>query len=294
VTLDGVNEDQELLEFEERPSAFSALYAHWERTQWSALELDLSTDARTFSALSREQRDGLVWIFAHRFHAEFNVASLLAPFLLRAPNYDVQLLLATQVADEHRHLQAVLRIYREVFGVDGGIDAVKELADRNLDPVAETLWTKLHEYVGALLHPDADADTFLRAVIVYHLLGEGVVARTAQNLAAGQYERFGAFPGLTEGQRLVARDEARHIGIGVSFVRQRLDRDEEGHARAVIKGVIDELTATAVELLATANSTGMAAIVRKGYGVAPEGFFAEAMRLTQLRLRSLGLLEESR
>ena len=59
----------------------------------------------------------MVWIFAHRFHAEFNVARLLAPFLLAAPTYDVQLLLATQVSDEHRHLQAVLRIYEEVFGV---------------------------------------------------------------------------------------------------------------------------------------------------------------------------------
>ena len=75
----------------------------------------------------------MVWIFAHRFHAEFNVARLLAPFLLAAPSYDVQLLLATQVSDEHRHLQAVLRIYEEVFGVQGGIDAVREVADRNMD-----------------------------------------------------------------------------------------------------------------------------------------------------------------
>jgi hypothetical protein len=52
----------------------------------------------------------------------------------------------------------------------------------------------------------------LTAVVVYHLLGEGVIARTAQNLAADKYERL-AFPGLAEGQRLVARDEARHIGI---------------------------------------------------------------------------------
>ena len=79
----------------------------------------------------------MVWIFAHRFHAEFSVARLLAPFLLAAPSYDVQLLLATQVADEHRHLQAVLRIYEEVFGVRGGIDAVREVADRNMDLVAE-------------------------------------------------------------------------------------------------------------------------------------------------------------
>ena len=93
----------------------------------------------------------MVWIFAHRFHAEFSVARLLAPFLLAAPTYDVQLLLATQVADEHRHLQAVLRIYDEVFGVRGGIDAVREVADRNMDLVAEALYERLEHHVGQAL-----------------------------------------------------------------------------------------------------------------------------------------------
>ena len=55
-------------------------------------------------------------VFAHRFHSEFNVAALLAPFLLAAPDYDVQLLLATQVADEHRQIESLLRVYSEVFG----------------------------------------------------------------------------------------------------------------------------------------------------------------------------------
>ena len=36
-----------------------------------------------------------------------------APFLLAAPDYDVQLLLATQVADEHRHIESLLRVYSE-------------------------------------------------------------------------------------------------------------------------------------------------------------------------------------
>ncbi len=165
------------------PSPFSALYAHWERNQWSALALDLETDRRSFEALDQSSQAGMVWIFAHRFHAEFSVARLLAPFLLAAPTYDVQLLLATQVADEHRHLQAVLRIYDEVFGVRGGIDAVREVADRNMDLVAEALYERLEHHVGKLSATSGE-DEFLAAVVVYHLLAEGVIARTAQNLAA--------------------------------------------------------------------------------------------------------------
>src|SRR5512132_2747863 len=134
-------EEKEGRALEERGSPFKALYAHWERTQWSSLALDLTTDRASFEGLDEEVQAGMVWIFADRFHAEFHVARLLSPFLMAAPDYDVQLLLATQVADEHRHLQAVLRIYEEVFGVEGGIEAVRELAHRNIDPVAETLYS---------------------------------------------------------------------------------------------------------------------------------------------------------
>src|SRR5215216_3057883 len=72
----------EMQELEVRASPFSALYAHWERNQWSPLELDLAADRASFAVLEGEEQAGLLWIFAHRFHAEFNVARLLAPLLL--------------------------------------------------------------------------------------------------------------------------------------------------------------------------------------------------------------------
>ena len=280
-----VAEQRENDELEQKASPYRSLYEHWERNQWSALALDFETDARSFRTLSEEERDGLLWIFAHRFHAEFNVARLLAPLMMAAPSWDMQLLLATQTADEHRHLQVVLRIYDEVFGVAGGVEAVRELADRNMDVVAKTLYGHLEKHVGLLAH-DRHPDLFLKAVVVYHLLGEGVIARTAQGLAAPQYERFGAFPGLQRGQRFVARDEARHIGIGVSYCRERMAAEPE-RTRQLIGAVTEELAGVAVDLLEAAN-TGMGDLVRSGYGVEPDGFYAEAMRLLDLRLRAIG------
>ena len=79
-------EEAEFEAIERRASPFPALYAHWERNQWSALALDLETDRRGFESLGEDAQTGMVWIFAHRFHAEFNVARLLAPFLLAAPS----------------------------------------------------------------------------------------------------------------------------------------------------------------------------------------------------------------
>jgi len=277
-------------ELEQKAMPYTALYEHWERHQWSAVALDLSTDTATFQALDEAERNGMVWMFANRFHAEFSVARLLAPFLLAAPDYGMQLLLATQVADEHRHLQLVLRIYDEVFGITGGIDAVRERANRDLDPVSKTLlYDKLEQWVLPL-NEHRDEDTFLQAVVVYHLLGEGVIARTGQNLAAGQYDRLGGFPGLTEGQRLVGRDEARHIGIGVSYLRRRMDA-EPTHTRALVGEVINDLLAVAAEMLETAKA-GMADLVVSGYGVDPEGFYAEVMRLVNVRLRSIGFIDQ--
>jgi ribonucleotide reductase beta subunit family protein with ferritin-like domain len=274
-------------ELEHVATPLDALYAHWERTQWSPLDIDYAEDAATFAAMDEHRQHGLVWMFANRFHAEFNVARLLAPFLLAAPSWQMQLLLATQVADEHRHLQAVLRVYEHVFGVHGGIAAVKEVADRNLDPVSKTLlYDTLEEWTLPLLD-HRDEESFLRAVFAYHLIGEGVVARTGQNLAAAQYARLRGFPGLVRGQALVARDEARHIGIGVSYIRSRMDSDP-GPTRAILEEMTQQLFQLATDTLATADGQ-MSDLVRSGYGVGPQAFYDEAMRLTMTRLRSIGL-----
>jgi hypothetical protein len=201
----------------------------------------------------------------------------------------MQLMLATQIADEHRHLQCVLRVYEEVFGVRGGINAVREVADRTTDPVATLLYPILDRRIRVLEH-DKREEPFLQAVVCYHLLGEGVVARTAQNLAAGQYERLGAFPGLAEGQRFVARDEARHIGLGVTYVRRRIE-EAPGASRALIDEVINECVSAATEGLAMAQAN-LEDVVRHGYGVDAEAFYDEAIRLLDVRLRSIGYYDE--
>jgi ribonucleoside-diphosphate reductase beta chain len=276
----------EEVELEERVTPFEALYAHWERSQWSPLEIDFSTDAATFAAMSPSERDGFIWMFANRFHAEFNVARLLAPFLLAAPDWEMQLLLATQVADEHRHMQCVLRVYGEVFGVRG-IEKVRALAEKDLDPVSKALlYDKLEQWTLPLLERQ-DEDTFLQAVVIYHLMGEGVIARTGQYLAAQQYDRYRGFPGLVEGQRRVSRDEARHIGIGVSYVRRRMEADPE-HTTALIAALASELYELAEELLATANDQ-MSELVDSGYGVTPQEFYDVAIAFTRKRLKSIGL-----
>jgi ribonucleotide reductase beta subunit family protein with ferritin-like domain len=288
-----VRVDQEAVEIQEfvaDPRPFRALYEHWERHQWSPFEIDFSVDADSFAALDEPTRTGLVWVFAHRFHAEFNVAALVAPFLLAAPDYDVQLLLATQVADEHRHIESLLRVYSDVFGVQGGIDAVKALADAQLDPVAASLYEALDGIVR-LLENRRDEDTFLRAVVAYHLLAEGSIGRANQTFVATQFDRVGPFPGLRQAQRLAVRDEVRHIGIGVSYARRRIARDGQP-ARALITELVDGFHALGEHLLER-TSPELAGDFAEAYGAKPATLWAEVQRQLRLRLRSLGLRDTS-
>ena len=270
------------------PRPFRALYEHWERHHWSPFDIDFSVDAESFAALDETTRAGLVWAFAHRFQAEFNVAVLLAPFLLAAPDYEVRLLLATQVADEHRHIESLLRVYGDVFGVEGGIEAVKALADAQLDPVAASLYEALDGVVHAL-EQSRDEDTFLRAVVAYHLFAEGSIGRANQTFVAGRFDRVGSFPGLREAQRLAVRDEVRHIGIGVSYVRRRLARDGEP-VRALIGELVGGFQALGESLLEN-TSPELANDFLEAYGAEPATLWAEVRRQLQLRLRSIGLAD---
>jgi ribonucleoside-diphosphate reductase beta chain len=282
-------EQTEVRDLEERARPFRALYEHWERNQWSPLEIDYTQDRARFLTLDEEEREGFMWIFSHRFHAEFKVATVLAPFIMRAPSYETQVVLSTQIADEFRHMQSVLRVYDQVFGISD-IEEVRAIADANLDPVADVLYGELERWVEPLETSD-DPDDFLQASVAYHLVAEGTIARTAQNLAADQYERFGSFPGLAAGQRLVSRDEARHIGFGVSYARWRMTEDRE-HAIDVIEEFVDDFTRLAGRLLHEALAGGMDSQVLAGYGVDAEQFYGEAMRLWHTRLRSIGFLED--
>ena len=283
-------EAAEVAALEGRASPFSALYAHWERNQWSALALDLETDRRSFEALDASAQAGMVWIFAHRFHAEFSVARLLAPFLLAAPSYDVQLLLATQVADEHRHLQAVLRIYEEVFGVRGGIEAVRAVADRNMDLVAEALYERLEHHVGQALGD----------------LGRGRVPRSGRRLppARGGRDR----PHRAEPRRDPVR-AALVPGAGRGPAPRRPRRGTSHRDRRLVRApahgagagahergdheLIEELLGLWAELLGPADAE-LGDLVRSGYGIEPIDFYWEALRLVRVRLASVGYDAASR
>ena len=141
----------------------------------------------------------------------------------------------------------MLRIYEEVFGVQGGIDAVRELADRNLDPVSRTLlYDKLEQWTLPLLERQ-DEDTFVQAVLVYHVLGEGVIARTGQNLAAGQYAKLSGFPASASasGSSAATKPPHRHRRL---ISAPSMEADPRA-TRARVAAVMDDMYLVADQML---------------------------------------------
>ena len=225
----------------------------------------------------------LVWVFAHRFQAEFNVAALLAPFLLAAPDYDVQLLLATQVADEHRHIEAVGRVYSDVFGVEGGIEAVKALADAQLDPVAAALYAALDDVVRAL-ETSRDEDSSLRAVVATTCSPKARSGVRTRPLPHSSSTGSARSPGC--GRRSGSRCGTRCAisASGVSYTRRRLTCDG-APARAVIEEIVEAFHALGNSLPASA-APGLVDRFVGAYGADPVTLWAEVLR--QLRLRRTG------
>jgi hypothetical protein len=80
----------------------------------------------------------------------------------------------------------------------------------------------------------------------------------------------------------------RHVGIGVSYVRGRMHADPV-RTRELVGEVVDAALVVALEMLMAARDR-MSDLVVSGYGVDPDGFYAEVVRLVDLRLRSIGYL----
>ncbi|MGZ8694566.1 MAG: hypothetical protein ACXWYS_03925 [Gaiellaceae bacterium] len=88
-------------------------------------------------------------------------------------------------------------------------------------------------------------------------------------------------------------DEHRHLQAvlrvydEVSYVRCSAAADPEGTYR-VVASVVGLFAEVCAELLEVANES-MGDLLLAGYGAEPQTFYAEAMRLLQLRMRSIGL-----
>ena len=191
--------------------------------------------------MTEHERRAALWNYAMFFHGEDAVADDLAPFIDAAPREEQKYFLATQQVDEARHAIFFKRFMHEVVGRgDGSIAGGLRATEPELTWGFRKTFALLDEITGAL-RSDTVAVALARAVTMYHIVVEALLAQPGQHFISDYLIKRDLLPGFREGMRLVALDEQRHIGFGVKLLydlqaaepaRARRGRgpDPRGHA----------------------------------------------------------------
>ncbi len=269
--------------------SYTDLYARWERGNWRAMEIDFSEDRRQWhEVLTEHERRAALWNYAMFFHGEDAVADDLAPFIDAAPREEQKYFLATQQVDEARHAIFFKRFMHEVVGVgDGTIAGGLRAVEPELTWGFRKTFALLDEITGAL-RSDHSRVALARAVTMYHVVVESLLAQPGQHFISDYLERRELLPGFREGMRLVALDEQRHIGFGVKLLNDLLE--EEPLVRDAVADLVREVTPYA---LAVFVPPGWDRSYTECFGFTLEEIYTEGARSFEQKLRSAGLALES-
>jgi ribonucleotide reductase beta subunit family protein with ferritin-like domain len=207
--------------------SYEDLYARWERGNWSATEIDFSTDRKQWTEKFTDiQRRATLWTYAMFFHGEDSVANNLSPFIDAAPREEQKYFLATQQVDEARHAVLFARFMREVAGE--GVDTASSLAAT----LPELTWGFRKTFarldrMADELRRDRSKPKLAQAITLYHLVIEATLAQPGQHLIEESLTKQDLLPGFREGIGNVSKDEQRHIGFGVKMIADLVREDPE-------------------------------------------------------------------
>src|SRR3954449_1137986 len=269
--------------------SYEDLYARWLRGNWRALEIDLAEDRRQWQeVLTPHERRAAVWNYAMFFHGEDAVADDLAPFIDAAPREEQKYFLATQQVDEARHAIFFKRFIHEVVGrgdgtVAGGLRAVEP----ELTWGFRKTFALLDEVTGAL-RADQSRVALARAVTMYHVVVEALLAQPGQHFISDYLAKRDLLPGFREGMRQIALDEQRHIGFGVKLLH-----DLHAEEPAVREAVADLVRKVTPYSLAVFIPPRWDRSYTECFGFTLEEIYTEGARSFEQKLRSAGLPLES-
>src|SRR3954467_12276934 len=127
------------------------LYELWERQQWQSQAIDLERDKEQGAELPAEDREEHLWGLSSFFVGEERVTTQFSGLVMAYEDEQEEAFLTTQQVDEARHMQFFDRWFREVAGIEGGIqdrlaasradvtEAFVELFDEHLVRMGEKL-----------------------------------------------------------------------------------------------------------------------------------------------------------
>jgi ribonucleoside-diphosphate reductase beta chain len=268
---------------------YRELYKLWERQQWSVQDLDFTQDRVDWhERFDAEERTARMYGLSSFFTGEQRVTIELGPIMRAVPDEDMRIFLATQIADEARHLVFFDRFYSEVGILDAdGLEERLAATSEHLNPEFEVFFDEqLRSRVDRLAAEPEDLETLVEAVTIYHMVAEGMLALTGQHFIIDYNERNGTLPGFVAGFTNVARDEHRHVAFGARFLRDMAQRDPR-YGDAIQRSLAEVLPAADGVLRPKWVPAGQDEVEFFGVSVVESRAFAA--QALQRRLKAIGL-----
>jgi ribonucleoside-diphosphate reductase beta chain len=223
------------------------LYRHWEESQWSPWEFDLSVDREQWAAM--EDRTLLAFVLGSLMVAEERITTKFSGLVGAEGSEEEVTYLATQQVDEARHMQFYARFQDEVVSEPALIAAHVERAREQISPAFRTIFDErlvaAHE---RLVANPGDLGAKVAFVTIYHLILEATLGLTTFEFSTRFMEREGLLPGFLAGYGRIHGDEQRHIGYGIWFLRGAVAREPamgdvvRATLRELLPAVADSLT----------------------------------------------------
>lgn len=203
---------------------------------WNPAEIDLSEDADRIVEMVDEHGEDAYHRFVFSLKGfsvgEETVTDDLAPFAVAVDDPNDQAYLTTQMYEEAKHTQFFDRYWREVLHEvedELGLERTypKQWEGTRAEAMTEgytDFFTRVESAVEALLE-DNSPKAQAYALCHYHLMGEGVGAQTGYYSMHSLYgsdavPEIPILPGFMEGMGNIRQDEGRHVGWGMSKLKQ--------------------------------------------------------------------------
>ena len=222
------------------------LYRHWEESQWSPWDVDLTIDREQWAAM--EDHTLVSFVLGSLMVAEERITTKFSGLVGADGSEEEVTFLATQQVDEARHMQFYARFQDEVVSEPALIAAHVQRAREQVSPAFRTIFddklVAAHEH---LLANPGDAEAKVAFVTIYHLVLEATLGLTTFEFSTRFMEREGLLPGFVAGYTKIHHDEHRHIGYGIWFLRNAVAQDDG--MGDVVRGTLRELLPAIAEAL---------------------------------------------
>jgi ribonucleoside-diphosphate reductase beta chain len=221
------------------------LYEDWERSHWSAREIDLSRDGRDWERMEEGERSLLHWVLSSLMVAEERISTQFCGLVLAQDDEEEGSFLATQLVDEVRHMQFYARFQNEVVADPDAIAGHVERARAVLgEPFRKAFDEALVEAHDRLRLDPRNRQAKVEFVTIYHMVIEGTLGITASHFLLDLLRERRLLPGFVDGYGRIAADEQRHIAYGTQFLQRAVAEDPQ-MAEVVRARLVDLLPAVA-------------------------------------------------